>query len=252
MRRNSSVLLLIALAMGIAMLGSSVSGAASVVLLGDQTVLPAGDSNSAGSAEAFKATATTTGTVATLSVYVDTGSTATTLIAGLYADAAGKPGALLGSGGLSGPGLERLEHDRDDQRRSGHVRNRLLDRRAGAERPAEVPRPLLWRRLDDLRQHADDAEHAARDVVRHQVVHRRPALRLRELGRVADARRQSDVALVHGGRGRAGPGVEDVGDREQRLRHAQLDCRRERDVVRDQLGPRLRLPAYRGERTRSG
>ena len=72
MRRNSSVLLLIALAMGIAMLGSSVSGAASVVLLGDQTA-PAGDSNSAGSAEAFKTTATATGTVATLSVYVDTG-----------------------------------------------------------------------------------------------------------------------------------------------------------------------------------
>src|SRR4051812_30656848 len=103
MRRNSSVLLLIALAMGIAMLGSSVSGAASVVLLGDQTILPASDSNGAGSAEAFKTTATTSGTIATLSVYVDTGSSATSVVAGIYADAAGKPGALLGSGSLSAP-----------------------------------------------------------------------------------------------------------------------------------------------------
>ena len=158
MRRNSSVLLLIALAMGIAMLGSSVSGAASVVLLGDQTVLPAGDSNSAGSAEAFKTTATTSGTVATLSVYVDTGSTATTLIAGLYADAAGKPGALLGSGGLSGPvssAWNTIAMTSGVPVTSGTAYWIAV---LGAERLAEVPRPLLWRWLDDLRQHADDAD----------------------------------------------------------------------------------------------
>ena len=103
MRRNSSVLLLIALAMGIAMLGSQTSGAASVVLLGDQTIQTGADNNPAGSAEAFKTSASATGTVATLTVYVDTGSTATSLVAGLYADASGKPGAQLAAGTLNSP-----------------------------------------------------------------------------------------------------------------------------------------------------
>jgi hypothetical protein len=73
------------------------------VLLGDQAVEAGADSNPAGSAEAFKTTASATGIVATLSVYVDTGSTATSLVAGLYADNGGQPGALLGSGTLSAP-----------------------------------------------------------------------------------------------------------------------------------------------------
>ena len=82
---------------------SQASGAVSVVLLGDQVVEPKADSNVAGSAEAFQTTATTTGTVATLSVYVDAPSRATALTAGLYADNAGHPGALLGQGTLNGP-----------------------------------------------------------------------------------------------------------------------------------------------------
>ena len=82
---------------------SQASGAVSVVLLGDQLVEPKADSNVAGSAEAFQTTATTTGTVATLSVYVDAPSRATALTAGLYTDNAGHPGALLGQGTLNGP-----------------------------------------------------------------------------------------------------------------------------------------------------
>jgi len=103
MRRDVLALLLLASAIGLGALGSQVSGAASVVLLGDQAVEPGADSNPAGSAEAFKTTASASGTVATLSVYVDTGSTAGTLVAGLYADAAGKPGVMLGSGTLIAP-----------------------------------------------------------------------------------------------------------------------------------------------------
>src|SRR5882672_3593837 len=103
MRRDAKALLLFALAIGLGALGSQVSGAASIVLLGDQTIAPKSDSNPAGSAEAFKTNATASGTVATLTVYVDTGSTATSLVAGLYADAAGKPGALLGAGTLTSP-----------------------------------------------------------------------------------------------------------------------------------------------------
>ncbi len=65
------------------------------VLLGDQAIEAASDSNTGGRAEAFRATATSTGAVSRLSVYVGSGSTATTVVVGLYADAAGKPGALL-------------------------------------------------------------------------------------------------------------------------------------------------------------
>ena len=77
--------------------------AQATVLLGQQTVLTAADSNSAGKAEAFRTTAGATGTVTSLTVFVDTGSSATTLVAGIYADRGGTPGALLGQGRLSGP-----------------------------------------------------------------------------------------------------------------------------------------------------
>jgi outer membrane protein assembly factor BamB len=74
------------------------------VLLGAQTVLPTVDSNAAGRAEAFRTpAATASGTLSSLAVYVDAGSTATKLTAGLYADAAGHPGELLAQGTLSAP-----------------------------------------------------------------------------------------------------------------------------------------------------
>jgi len=103
MRRDVLALLILALAIGLGALGSQDSGAASVLLLGSQTIDTGADGNPAGAAEAFKTTAAASGTVATLSVYVDAGSTATSLVAGLYADAAGKPGAMLGSGTLTAP-----------------------------------------------------------------------------------------------------------------------------------------------------
>ncbi len=74
--------------------------AAGSILLGDQQVLSALDSNTAGTAEAFKATASASGTVGSLTVYVDASSTATRLNAGLYSDNNGKPGTLLTQGTL--------------------------------------------------------------------------------------------------------------------------------------------------------
>ena len=71
------------------------------VLFGDQTIEGERDSNSVGSAEAFQTTASATGTLSTLNFYVDTGSTATTIVIGLYADNAGNPGGLLTQGTLS-------------------------------------------------------------------------------------------------------------------------------------------------------
>jgi hypothetical protein len=49
-------------------------------------------------AEAFQTTATGCGKVTSLSVYLDASSTATKLVAGLYADASGHPGALIAQG----------------------------------------------------------------------------------------------------------------------------------------------------------
>jgi len=79
------------------------AAAQGAVALGDQAVEPNGDFNVAGVAEAFRTTATASGTVTTLSVYVDAGSQATTLVAGLYAASGAHPGALLGQGTLAGP-----------------------------------------------------------------------------------------------------------------------------------------------------
>jgi hypothetical protein len=69
-----------------------------VVLLGDQAVEPQLDSNAMGQAEAFQATGAASGTLSSMSVYVDGSSTTTKLVVGLYADAGGHPGALLAQG----------------------------------------------------------------------------------------------------------------------------------------------------------
>jgi Domain of unknown function (DUF1929)/Bacterial Ig domain/Glyoxal oxidase N-terminus/Galactose oxidase, central domain/Kelch motif len=76
---------------------------AAAPLLGNATVEPSVDADGIGLAEAFKATASSTGSVNALFVYVDTSSTATTLAAGLYSDNGGHPGTLLAQGSLSAP-----------------------------------------------------------------------------------------------------------------------------------------------------
>jgi hypothetical protein len=68
---------------------------APTLLLGTNTVSSAADNNSSGVAEAFRVTATTSGSVSSLSAYVDAADQATTLVIGLYADAGGHPGSLL-------------------------------------------------------------------------------------------------------------------------------------------------------------
>ncbi len=73
------------------------------VLLGDQTVESLVDTNSAGWAEAFPFTAQASGSVSSISVYVDSHNQATTLIAGLYSNNSGHPGALVTSGTFSSP-----------------------------------------------------------------------------------------------------------------------------------------------------
>ena len=85
-------------------------------------------------AEAFRTTASTTGPVSWLTVYLDSSATATELVAGLYADAAGKPGALLTTGRLDLAGRGCLEPDPRAERER-HRRRRRTGSRCSA-RPA--------------------------------------------------------------------------------------------------------------------
>lgn len=75
-----------------------------VTLVGDPTTLSVTDSLPEGRAQAFQAKATLTGWVTSLSVYLDGGSTATNVVAGLYANSSGHPSTLLTQGTLSSPG----------------------------------------------------------------------------------------------------------------------------------------------------
>jgi hypothetical protein len=79
------------------------ASASSQVLFGDQSVAGYADNNSAGVAQAFQFKATTSGTTTDLELYVSSGTTATSVIAGVYDDAGGKPGKLLTSGSIPSP-----------------------------------------------------------------------------------------------------------------------------------------------------
>jgi hypothetical protein len=68
------------------------------VLLGDQSVENQVDMNVKGMAEAFQSTATTTGQISYINVYLDSTSTAGQIVVGIYADNSGHPGALLTQG----------------------------------------------------------------------------------------------------------------------------------------------------------
>ena len=76
---------------------------AATTLLGNPTIFTKKDSDTAGRAEAFRATATASGTLTQLSVYLDSASSTTKLTAGVYSDANGHPGALLGQGTITSP-----------------------------------------------------------------------------------------------------------------------------------------------------
>jgi hypothetical protein len=73
------------------------------VLVGNATTEAKVDSNTAGQAEAFKTTATTTGSVTQLRVFLDAGSTAGSVVVGLYSNNAGHPGARLALGTIAAP-----------------------------------------------------------------------------------------------------------------------------------------------------
>jgi RHS repeat-associated protein len=71
---------------------------AQTVLIGDQTIESNLDSNATGLAEAFPATASASGPVGSVNLFLDESSVATKIYVGIYQDASGKPGSLLTQG----------------------------------------------------------------------------------------------------------------------------------------------------------
>ena len=78
-------------------------GSESAVLVGSSTLQGSGDTSAAGHAEAFQYAAASSGTVNTISLYVNSGDTAPSIVVGIYANGSGNPGALLASGVISSP-----------------------------------------------------------------------------------------------------------------------------------------------------
>ena len=72
-------------------------------LIGVSSVGSALDSNGAGQAEAFLTTAGATGSVTTISVYLDSRNTAKAVYVGLYSNSNGHPRTLLGGGVIASP-----------------------------------------------------------------------------------------------------------------------------------------------------
>jgi hypothetical protein len=71
------------------------------VFFGDQAIESQSDTNNIGTAEAFQTTANVTGTFTTIGLYLDSTSTITNVVVGLYTDSNGHPGSLLTQGSTS-------------------------------------------------------------------------------------------------------------------------------------------------------
>jgi hypothetical protein len=94
------------LALVLAILALSVAAASSAsaaIIVGTSGVRPTVDQNGAGSAEAFRTPATASGTVDSMSLYVNSTSRATKIYVGLYTDNNGHPGTLLTQGSKTSP-----------------------------------------------------------------------------------------------------------------------------------------------------
>jgi hypothetical protein len=80
------------------------TAAGATVLVGDKTIEAQRDNNPAGTAEAFQYTASASGTVSKLSIYIDSNNTATQVVVGLYSNVSGNsPGTLLTQATITNP-----------------------------------------------------------------------------------------------------------------------------------------------------
>lgn len=103
MRRPLLLAALIAGSLVVLMAGTGLASA--TILLGNHSVASSQDNDAAGLAEAFSFGASASGTAQSISVYVDSDSSASGLAVGLYAGGSGHPGSLLASGSMSAPAV---------------------------------------------------------------------------------------------------------------------------------------------------
>lgn len=97
------VLVLVSIGMTDGALRNSQLAASTTVLLGSTNVQANPDTDAAGMAEAFRYTAADSGMVSSISFYIDSGSKATSVVVGLYADRHHNPARLLTEGTITGP-----------------------------------------------------------------------------------------------------------------------------------------------------
>ena len=123
--RKLVVLVLLVLPL-LAAVGAEADSASAAIIIGTSGVRPQVDQNAAGSVEAFRTPATATGSVETISVYVNATSKATRLYAGLYTDNNGHPGTLLTQGSTATPTPNR----RARRQRQTSLRSRRMAKSA--------------------------------------------------------------------------------------------------------------------------
>jgi len=87
----------------IGLLAFEAAGASAAIIVGTTGIRPQTDQNTSGSAEAFQTTASASGTIGSMTVYVNSTSTAAKVTVGLYANNNGHPGVLLTQGSKSAP-----------------------------------------------------------------------------------------------------------------------------------------------------
>ena len=92
------VILIMIVAASILFVRQQTTFGVTTVLFGDTSIEKSQDWDTSGNAEAFQATASSTGTLGALTVYLDSLSTAKQLYVALYTNSGGNPGVLLTQG----------------------------------------------------------------------------------------------------------------------------------------------------------
>jgi hypothetical protein len=113
--------------------------AASTVLVGNSSVASVADDDATGLAEAFRFATTASGSANSASVYVDSGSRATGVVVGIYANNGGQPGSLLATGAKSGPAAGQWNQVTFGSDPNDLQRYDVLARGARNGRSAELP-----------------------------------------------------------------------------------------------------------------
>jgi hypothetical protein len=83
--------------------GGDTSAPDGTVMVGNTGIETQRDSNVSGRAEAFLTTAAASGTMTSLRIYLDSASTASSVVLGIYSDDGGHPGSLLGQAAVAAP-----------------------------------------------------------------------------------------------------------------------------------------------------